>query len=204
MDVAFNVFFWSCVVFFLLAITFPWGLIVALILGIIFAAIYAVVWIDELKNPERTEKEKKELQEFKAEKRKFNLTNKYGESYVSSEIGRVLWVRDNRWMAFNANQIISYQPIERKHNEMTHNGLTRAVVGGAIAGPAGAVIGAGTGYKSGDVFEKISVIFQTIDGSRYEILEFEGSESARKIDWVLQKHNRLIREFDQIVNGKIN
>lgn len=150
------------------------------------------------------EREKREAQEYRKVKKQFGWNDKYGECYVSNDIGKILWVKNGRWILFNANDVIAYNVIERKHNETSHNGLGRAIVGGAIAGPIGAIVGAGTGFHSGDVIERLGVVFTTKNGSRYEILEYEGNGRAEKMESEIRRHNRLVRTFDEILNGKIN
>lgn len=54
---------------------------------------------------------------------------------------------DKHYRVYKFSDIVSYTPIEEGHNQTKKHGITRAVVGGAIAGGAGAIVGAVTGGK---------------------------------------------------------
>lgn len=129
-----------------------------------------------------------EDQALEAVKEQFGWTDKYGDSYVSSRIGKVLWVDGDQWMLFDDNEITEYSVVERKRDELANDALGRA-----IAGPR-------RNIQAGDVIERLGVIFTVVNGARYEILEYEGSERASKMEGAINRHNRLIREFDEIVN----
>lgn len=181
---------------------------------ILFLLVTSVFWLPLLAILEKIvetfcyhlapDEEKKEIQEYKSIKNQFGWSDKYGDSYVSNEIGKILWVNNDRWELLNTSDVIAYSVEERKHNENSNNILGRAVVGDIIAGPVGAVVGAGTGIRSGDVIERLGVVFTLSNGRRYEILEFEGNEPASKMESIISRHNRLVRLFDEMVNGKIN
>lgn len=137
-------------------------------------------------------KELKEDPNFEAVKSQFEPIDKYGDSYVSSKIGKVLWVEGIRWKLFNASEIVEYNVIEKKHNENSDNILGKVVVE------------AGTGFSPGDVIERLGVVFTVADGNEYELLEFDGNEPTKKMESTISRHNRLVRLFDEMVNGKIN
>lgn len=137
-------------------------------------------------------KELKEDPNFEAVKSQFEPIDKYGDSYVSSKIGKVLWVEGIRWKLFNASEIVEYNVIEKKHNENSDNILGKVVVE------------AGTGFHAGDVIERLGVVFTVADGNEYELLEFDGNEPTKKMESTISRHNRLVRLFDEMVNGKIN
>lgn len=137
-------------------------------------------------------KELKEDPNFEAVKSQFEPIDKYGDSYVSSKIGKVLWVEGIRWKLFNASEIVEYNVIEKKHNENSDNILGKVAVE------------AGTGFHAGDVIERLGVVFTVADGNEYELLEFDGNEPTKKMESTISRHNRLVRLFDEMVNGKIN
>lgn len=137
-------------------------------------------------------KELKEDSNFEAVKSQFEPIDKYGDSYVSSKIGKVLWVEGIRWKLFNASEIVEYNVIEKKHNENSNNILGKVVVE------------VGTGFHAGDVIERLGVVFTVADGNEYELLEFDGNEPTKKKESTISRHNRLVRLFDEMVNGKIN
>lgn len=65
---------------------------------------------------------------------------------------------DKTYKIYKFSDIVSFTPIEEGHNETKKHGITRAVVGGVIAGGAGAVVGAVTGGKNYDYIDKLGVI----------------------------------------------
>lgn len=140
------------------------------------------------KKEQKIKGSKMEDQALEAVKEQFGWTDKYGDSYVSSRIGKVLWVDGDQWMLFDDNEITEYSVVERKRDELANDALGRA-----IAGPR-------RNIQAGDVIERLGVIFTVVNGARYEILEYEGSERASKMEGAINRHNRLIREFDEIVN----
>ena len=86
------------------------------------------------------------------------------------------------------NEITGYSVVERKHGETAYNRLE----------------GDNTDFRLGDTIERMGIIFTVSNGGSYEILEFEGNGKVSKMESDIKRHNNLVREFDQMVNGKIN
>jgi len=55
------------------------------------------------------------------------------------------------------SDIIGYTPIERGHSKNKKHGITRAVVGGVIAGGVGSIVGAATGGKQLEYVDQLGV-----------------------------------------------
>lgn len=107
------------------------------------------------------EKEKKEalyqqaVQPFKDDK-----AQKFGRYYFDpklEEIFKDTTLLDKNYQTYSFSDIISYTPIEQGHSKTKKHGITRAVVGGVLAGGAGAVVGAVTGGKNFDYIDELGV-----------------------------------------------
>lgn len=66
------------------------------------------------------------------------------------------------------SDIVGYTPIERGHSKNKKHGITRAVVGGALAGGVGSIVGATTGGKQFDYTDKLGVNIALKDGNFLE------------------------------------
>ena len=120
-------------------------LYIVLFVGALIVSVFTDKQTSKRKKQKAKVREVKEDQSFEAVKKQFGWTDKYGDSYVSSKIGKVLWVEGSRWK-----------------------------------------------------------LFKVSNGGSYEILEFEGNGKVSKMESDIKRHNNLVREFDQMVNGKIN
>lgn len=69
----------------------------------------------------------------------------------------------------NFSDIASYEVNQRGHDEHKHHGITRALVGGALAGGVGAIIGATTGGSDKEYTDHLGLIITLKDGSNFEI-----------------------------------
>lgn len=68
------------------------------------------------------------------------------------------------------SDIVGYTPIERGHSKNKKHGITRAVVGGVLAGGVGSIVGAGTGGKQFEYTDKLGVNIALKDGRFLEAL----------------------------------
>lgn len=86
----------------------------------------------------------------------------------TSEVGTYLKVDDNNKMfmtsglLFNYDNLVSYELIE-DGSTLTKSGLGRAVVGGALFGGAGAVVGAITGHKQKETCDSLKILITLKD-----------------------------------------
>ena len=85
---------------------------------------------------------------------------------------------DKSYKVYKFADIVSFTPIEEGHNETKKHGITRAVVGGVIAGGAGAVVGAVTGGKNYDYIDKLGVVI-TFNNNENIRLMFLNSETKK-------------------------
>lgn len=97
----------------------------------------------------------------------------------------------------NYSDIISYKVNQSGHDEEKHHGIMRALVGGALAGGAGAIVGATTGGKQYDYIDHLGLIITLKDGSDFEIV------FIRKIEQV-QTNSSLARDGIQELNALIS
>ena len=103
----------------------------------------------------------------------------------------------------NYSDIISYRINQQDHNETKKHGITRAIVGGAIAGGVGAIVGATTGGKTTDYIDHLGIIVNLKDGNNFEIVFIRKIEeiksntlSARD---ATSRANSLISILDAII-----
>lgn len=122
----------------------------------------------------------KEIEDFKKQ------SIKESHFYISQKERRILidktFLTDPRFV--DADEIVSYDINEKGHNESKHHGVTRALVGAAIAGKVGAIIGASTGGKTNEFVDHLGLIINLTDGSNFEIKLLRGKT---KINSMLAK-----------------
>ena len=84
-----------------------------------------------------------------------------------------------------------------------HHGITRAVVGGAIAGGVGAIVGATTGGKQNDYIDHLGLIITLKDGSNFEIVFIRKIEQEKANSFTarddIQRFNTLVSMIDAII-----
>ncbi|MBW8038167.1 hypothetical protein E0700_08565 [Lactobacillus helveticus] len=103
----------------------------------------------------------------------------------------------------NYSNIISYRINQQGHNETKKHGITRAIVGGSIAGGVGAIVGATTGGKQTDYIDHLGIIVNLKNGNNFEIVFIRKIEeiksntlSARD---ATSRANSLISILDAII-----
>ena len=107
---------------------------------------------------------------------------------------------------YNYSDIVSYRPIERGHDEKKKHGITRAVVGGVLAGGAGAVVGAVTGGKHNEILDQLAVVINFSDGSNESVIfvntETKGMLAKQAYDYM----DALIGQLESIIasNSTLN
>lgn len=83
---------------------------------------------------------------------------KIGRYYVDSKRQEILKARtitNANYQIYKFSDISSVQPIQQGESKTKKHGITRAVVGGALAGGVGAIVGAATGGKQYDYITKL-------------------------------------------------
>lgn len=116
-------------------------------------------------NKELKDTKKKDYQELLNSFKDKNLA-KYHGLYFDKDRKLILCPKtlldDYKLMKYS--DLISYNPIVREGQINKHHGITRAVVGGALLGGVGAVVGATTGHKSYSAVSNMSVVLNFKDG----------------------------------------
>lgn len=100
------------------------------------------------------------------------------------------------------SDLLSYTNIFEGGKIKKHHGITRAITGGIIAGPVGALIGAGTGGKEFTSITRLGVMIHMQNNKSFQYLFIE---SETKTDSFIGKgltdsYNRLIGKLDQIIS----
>lgn len=128
------------------------------------------------------EDQQKKKEEYKRVLDTFKQSDakKFSHYYFDLKSKKILCAKtlltDYRVLEFK--DIISYQVNEKGHNESKKHGITRALVGGAIAGGAGAIVGAMTGGKNYEYIDHLGLIINLSDGSNFEVTFLRGKEKA--------------------------
>lgn len=101
------------------------------------------------------------------------------------------------------NEVISYRVNQNGHNETKHHGITRAIVGGALAGGVGAIVGATTGGKQTDYIDHLGLIISLKDGSNFEVVLIRKIEQIKSDSLSARSSvealNKLISLVDSII-----
>lgn len=130
---------------------------------------------DEVKKELAKKAEKKaEIEKYEATLQEFknNHAHKYSHYYIDLKTNRILRTKFllDTPRVIDFKEVLSYQINRNGHTEKKHHGITRAVVGGALAGGVGAIVGATTGGKNNDYVDHLGVIINLRDGSNDEIV----------------------------------
>lgn len=103
----------------------------------------------------------------------------------------------------NFSDIVSYKVNQNGHNETKHHGITRAIVGGALAGGVGAIVGATTGGKQTDYIDHLGLIISLKDGSNFEVVFIRKMEQIKSNSLSartsIESLNKLISLIDSII-----
>ncbi|EGO2804191.1 SHOCT domain-containing protein, partial [Enterococcus faecalis] len=99
------------------------------------------------------------------------------------------------------DDLISYTDIFVGGNIKKHHGITRAVVGGVLAGPVGALVGAGTGGKEFTSIKQLGVMLHLPNNQtvKYMLITTETKTDSMIGKGLMDKYNELIAKLDQIL-----
>lgn len=111
---------------------------------------------------------------------------------------------NRKQLVFNYGDLISFTPIFNGGKIKKHHGITRAVAGGLLAGPVGALVGAGTGGKEFETIKRLGLTIYLTDNRNIEYIILD---SETKIDSMIGKsfmkdYNDLSAKLDQIMSSK--
>lgn len=109
----------------------------------------------------------------------------------------------NDYKIIDFSDIISYQVNQYGHDETKHHGITRAIVGSALAGGVGAIVGATTGGKQTDYIDHLGLIISLKDGSNFEVVFIRKIEQVKSNSFSarssIDQLNQLISLVDSII-----
>ena len=104
---------------------------------------------------------------------------------------------------YNYSDIISYRINQQGHNENKKHGITRALVGGALAGGVGAIVGATTGGKQTDYIDHLGIIVNLKNGNNFEIVFIRKIDEIKSNSFtarsIISDVNSLISLLDAII-----
>ena len=139
---------------------------------------------------------KNQIQQVK----KFDTTYHYGKYYFDGKNKQLLINKISDCERINYSQIISYNIINEGHDKKKKHGITRAIVGGALAGGVGAIVGAVTGGKNYDYVDRLGVNITLQGGDNVEILLIDATTKVQTL--ISESHkilNKIISILDSII-----
>ena len=131
---------------------------------------------------------------------------KVGDMYFDDKHGKLFIKKSftmNRSQAvYNYDELISYTPIFEGGKIKKHHGITRAIVGGVLAGPVGAVVGAGTGGKEFDTIKRLGFILHLTDNrsQNYMLMISESKSDSFLTKSATEDYNSIAAKLDQIIS----
>lgn len=132
---------------------------------------------------------------------------KVGDMYFDDKHGKLFIKKSftmNRSQAvYNYDELISYTPIFEGGKIKKHHGITRAIVGGVLAGPVGAVVGAGTGGKEFDTIKRLGFILHLTDNrsQNYMLMISESKSDSFLTKSAIEDYNNIAAKLDQIISS---
>lgn len=132
---------------------------------------------------------------------------KVGDMYFDDKNGKLFTKKSftmNRSQAvYNYDELISYTPIFEGGKIKKHHGITRAIVGGVLAGPVGAVVGAGTGGKEFDTIKRLGFILHLTDNrsQNYMLMISESKSDSFLTKSAMEDYNNIAAKLDQIISS---
>lgn len=132
---------------------------------------------------------------------------KVGDMFFDDKHGKLFIKKSftmNRSQAvYNYDELISYTPIFEGGKIKKHHGITRAIVGGVLAGPVGAVVGAGTGGKEFDTIKRLGFILHLTDNrsQNYMLMISESKSDSFLTKSAMEDYNNIAAKLDQIISS---
>lgn len=132
---------------------------------------------------------------------------KVSDMYFDDKHGKLFIKKSftmNRSQAvYNYDELISYTPIFEGGKIKKHHGITRAIVGGVLAGPVGAVVGAGTGGKEFDTIKRLGFILHLTDNrsQNYMLMISESKSDSFLTKSAMEDYNNIAAKLDQIISS---
>jgi len=132
---------------------------------------------------------------------------KVGDMYFDDKHGTLFIKKSftmNRSQAvYNYDELISYTPIFEGGKIKKHHGITRAIVGGVLAGPVCAVVVAGTGGKEFDTIKRLGFILHLTDNrsQNYMLMISESKSDSFLTKSAMEDYNNIAAKLDQIISS---
>ncbi|EJN93089.1 SHOCT domain-containing protein [Oenococcus oeni] len=157
-----------------------------------------------LKNKEKRQNEKQEyeniLQSFEKtsslESEKIIFSDKRNEVLIKKTL------LGKRYFVYPYKEIIGYKPIINGKSIKKHHGITRAIVGGALLGGAGAIVGAVTGGKQYDVVDKLAISIFFKDNKQFEMIFLNSETKTDSFTYktLQESFNLLANKLESIIS----
>ena len=145
----------------------------------------------------KDEREKELLQHYKKNSTLKVKNDKMITFYFSDEdqkifVPKSLFLDNRKELLKDYNELQQYREILDDMQETKKHGITRAVAGGLIAGPAGAVVGASTGGKTKKSVDKMAVVLIFKDGTTFTINLIDKKTKTKSM-FYKQKFEQLLQ-----------
>lgn len=107
---------------------------------------------------------------------------------------------------FDYSELVGCTPIFVGSKIKKHHGITRAVVGGVLAGPVGALVGAGTGGKQFESVKQLGVMLHFSDNStlKYMLITTETKLDSFVGKTNMDLYNKLVNKLEQIISAAVS
>lgn len=145
----------------------------------------------------KDEREKELLQHYKKNSTLKVKNDKMITFYFSDQdqkifVPKSLFLDNRKELLKDYNELQQYREILDDMQETKKHGITRAVAGGLIAGPAGAVVGASTGGKTKKSVDKMAVVLIFKDGTTFTINLIDKKTKTKSM-FYKQKFEQLLQ-----------
>lgn len=132
---------------------------------------------------------------------------KVGDMYFDDKHGKLFiktsFTMNRSQAVYNYDELISYTPIFEGGKIKKHHSITRAIVGGVLAGPVGAVVGAGTGGKEFATIKRLGFILHLTDNrsQNYMLMISESKSDSFLTKSAMEDYNNIAAKLDQIISS---
>ena len=155
--------------------------------------------------PKREPKQDNRSYEEKVlDRAKHNGSHKFDDWYYFDDENQMLVTKTPWWCKYT--YIVDYKKIEETHDETKRkHGVARALTGGIIAGPVGAIAGAVSGHdKVKEFIDRLGVTVYLKDGATMDIMTIRKSVKASDASFQVQEYNLLCRKLNSILVANQN
>lgn len=135
---------------------------------------------------------------------KHNGSHKFDDWYYFDDENQMLVTKTPWWCKYT--YIVDYKKIEETHDETKRkHGMARAITGGIIAGPVGAIAGAVSGHdKVKGFIDRLGVTVYLKDGATMDIMTIRKPIKVSDAGFQVQEYNLLCRKLNSILVANQN